>query len=435
MTPHHDHQPDDDQSDDTATPEQAAQTRLRAARYWIASHCPYYTTALYRCALGTTEQTHTVAIDRHWRIWVNPAHINTLTVTQTAIELMHVLNHVLRSHHQRARHTITDPLLALTWNVAADCEINDDLLDGLPSRETGLPEHWPTPWHLGCNDRQTAETYYRELLDSSSVDPDSGIVARVEPLHSDTRRPHSDCGSGATGITPPWEPPHDTHTPSELEARLLRRRTAQAALDHHNNHPGSVPDGLIRWAHNQLHPKADWRQALAATLRQAAHHRSDDADYTWTRPPRRPDPTTPNGKILRPATTRPTPDLAIIVDTSASMTTDHHAQAVAEIEAICRHVVPGHHIDYYAVDTETHTHQRITNTRDLPLHGGGGTDMTAGITHANQTRPDAIIVLTDGHTPWPDQPPPGQPTVIAALIGPHAPVEDVPSWMRLIHIV
>ena len=61
--------------------------------------------------------------------------------------------------------------------------------------------------------------------------------------------------------------------------------------------------------------------------------------------------------------------------------------------------------------------------------------MTAGITHANQTRPDAIIVLTDGHTPWPDQPPPGNPTVIAALIGPHAPVEDVPSWMRLIHIV
>ncbi len=117
------------------------------------------------------------------------------------------------------------------------------------------------------------------------------------------------------------------------------------------------------------------------------------------------------------------------------MTTDHHAQAVAEIDAICRHIIPGHHIDYYAVDTQTQTHQRITSVRDLPLHGGGGTDMTAGINQANQTRPDAIIVLTDGHTPWPDQPPPGNPTVIAALIGPHARTEDIPDWMRTIHII
>ena len=435
MTPHNDHQPDDDRSDDTATPEQAAQTRLRAARYWIASHCPYYTTALYRCALRTTEHTHTVAIDRHWRIWANPAHINTLTVAQTAVELMHVLNHVLRSHHQRAQHTITDPPLALTWNVAADCEINDDLLDGLPWRQAELPEHWATPWNLNCNANQTAETYYRELLDSICIDLDRGTVALVEHRRGDIRFPPSDCGSGATGITPNWEPPHDTHTPSDLEARLLRRRTAQAALDHDNNHPGSVPDGLIRWARDQLRPQADWRQALATALRQAAHHRSGDTDYTWTRPPRRPNPTTPNGKILRPATTRPTPDLAVIVDTSASMTTDHHNRAVAEIDAICRHIIPGHHIDYYAVDTETQTHQRITSVRDLPLHGGGGTNMATGITRANQTRPDAIIVLTDGHTPWPEQPPPGNPTVIAALIGPHAPAENVPDWMHTIHII
>ena len=60
--------------------------------------------------------------------------------------------------------------------------------------------------------------------------------------------------------------------------------------------------------------------------------------------------------------------------------------------------------------------------------------MDAGITQAARTRPDAIIVLTDGHTPWPDQPPPGRPTVIAALIGRHARTEDVPLWIHTIHI-
>ena len=61
--------------------------------------------------------------------------------------------------------------------------------------------------------------------------------------------------------------------------------------------------------------------------------------------------------------------------------------------------------------------------------------MAAGIQTAAQTRPTAIIVLTDGRTPWPDQPPPGQPIVIAALIGQHALTENVPSWVRTIHII
>ena len=199
--------------------------------------------------------------------------------------------------------------------------------------------------------------------------------------------------------------------------------------------PGTVISlATTRWAHEHVSPQIDWRRALTAALRRAAHHRTGDNDYTWTRPPRRPNPHTADGEILRPATSRPTPDLAIVVDTSGSMNADDHNKAVAEINAICTRVAPGHHIDYYAVDTTTRAHKRITGTRDLPLHGGGGTDMATGIAAAAQTRPAAIIVLTDGHTPWPDQPPPGRPTVIAALIGPYAPIHNVPDWMQSIHI-
>ncbi len=215
---------------------------------------------------------------------------------------------------------------------------------------------------------------------------------------------------------------------------MLRRRTAQHALDHDQQDPDTVPEVLLRWAHEQLDPQIDWRRALAAALRRAAHHRTGDNDYTWTRPPRRPNPHTPHGEILRPATSRPIPDLAVIMDTSGSMDPDDHNTAIAEIDAICTRVTPGHHIDYYAVDTKTRARQRITNTRQLPLHGGGGTDMAAGINTAAQTKPTAIIVLTDGHTPWPDQPPPGRPTTIAVLIGDDAPTLDIPHWIQTIHI-
>lgn len=431
---HRSHGHDDDQTGDVPADDEAALARLRAARYWIAANCPYYTTALYRCALETTAHAPAVAVDPHWRIWANPAHINNLTVTQTAVELIHALNHLLRSHHQRARHAAGDPLHAAVWNTAADCEINDNLLRGLPWRTVELPDHWPEPWSMHLRVHGTAEDYYRQLLDRIHVETATGDIACTDPISGDTTPLHTDCGSAATGITPDWEPAPHADTPTRLEAQMLRRRTAQAAIDHNARHPDEVPRALLRWAHSHLHPKIDWRHTLAAVLRRAAHHRRGDADYTWTRPPRRPNHTTPHGQILRPATTRPAPSLAVIVDTSASMNTDQHAQAAAEIDAICRHVTAGDHIDYYAADNRIQAHQRITDTRNLPLNGGGGTDMAQGITHANHTRPDAIIVLTDGHTPWPHQPPPGNPTVIAALIGPRAPTEDVPRWMHTIRI-
>ena len=430
MSTHHDHQ----NPDNSTAAQQAALRRMRAARYWIASHCPYYMTALFRCPLHTTSHIDTVAIDTSWRIWANPAHIGTLTVDQTAVELMHVLNHALRGHHQRARRAVTDPLHTLAWNLAADCEINDDLIDGLPYDTAELPHHWPGPWDMHYPNSQTAETYYRQILHSDRIDPDNGTIEWGDPRTGDIHRIDADCGSAATGITPWWEPPPDTDTPTSTQERMLRRRVAQAALDHEQNDPDTVPESLLRWADQHLHPQVDWRRILLAALRRATHQRAGDADYTWTRPPRRPNTNTAHGEILRPATTRPIPDLAVIMDTSGSMETDEHRQAAAEIHNICTQVVPGHHIDYYAYDTETQAHQRTTGTRNLPLHGGGGTDMETAINTIAQTRPTAIIVLTDGHTPWPDQPPPGNPTTIAALIGTDAPTRDVPAWIRTIHI-
>ncbi len=49
--------------------------------------------------------------------------------------------------------------------------------------------------------------------------------------------------------------------------------------------------------------------------------------------------------------------------TVPSMDDDQHRQAIAEIDSICRHVVPGHHIGYDTADTQITHHQRITNTR------------------------------------------------------------------------
>jgi Mg-chelatase subunit ChlD len=70
--------------------------------------------------------------------------------------------------------------------------------------------------------------------------------------------------------------------------------------------------------------------------------------------------------------------------------------------------------------------------RDVQLLGGGGTDMGAGLAKAAEIRPrpDLIVVLTDGHTPWPEAPPRG----IRVIVGLMDLSGSVPEWARSIAI-
>ena len=60
--------------------------------------------------------------------------------------------------------------------------------------------------------------------------------------------------------------------------------------------------------------------------------------------------------------------------------------------------------------------------------------MSVGIEAAAATRPAAIIVITDGFTPWPETRPPGAALTVAALTNTYA-VDEVPSWIKAISIL
>ena len=216
-----------------------------------------------------------------------------------------------------------------------------------------------------------------------------------------------------------------------IDRTLLKHAVAAAVADHQKHHgAGSVPEGLARWAQQTLHPQANWRQQLAAALRRSVHHRTGTADYTWQRLPRRQQP---QEAILRPAMARPSPSVTIVVDTSGSITDRELDQALTEISAIIRGVACGDSVRVLSVDTHIHADQHIHNTNQITLAGAGGTDMATGITTAAQTSPDAIVVITDGWTPWPPSAPPGARCVIAALTDDHS-IADVPAWIQTIDI-
>ena len=74
----------------------------------------------------------------------------------------------------------------------------------------------------------------------------------------------------------------------------------------------------------------------------------------------------------------------------------------------------------------------MSTVDEVELAGGGGTDMRVGIAAALAlpASPQIVVVLTDGGTPWPDEPPAAR--IIAGLIGDTPP--DPPGWIEAIRI-
>lgn len=57
-----------------------------------------------------------------------------------------------------------------------------------------------------------------------------------------------------------------------------------------------------------------------------------------------------------------------------------------------------------------------------------------GLRSSAGTSPDAIVVITDGMTPWPPTPPPGASSVIAALTNPYS-IPNVPGCPGTRHLL
>jgi len=191
-----------------------------------------------------------------------------------------------------------------------------------------------------------------------------------------------------------------------------------------------VPAGMLRWAEEVLSPRVNWRKVLAAELRRAVFEVSGAVDYSYRRPSRR--AAAVSGVVL-PALRRPMPELAVVCDTSGSMTESLLAAALAEVEGLLRALGLARQVRVLACDTAVAPAQRVTSARQVQLVGGGGTNMGAGIAAAValRPRPAVTVVLTDGYTPWPAAAPKGT-RVVVGLLGPGAPA--APPWARAVRV-
>ncbi|KOV64134.1 DUF2201 family putative metallopeptidase [Streptomyces sp. MMG1121] len=356
--------------------------KLLAARLHAARVRPYLATALFALHPVESRQVPTMGVDRYWRCYASPAFVDRTPVEELAAVWVHEVSHLLRDHHGRGDRVarergLTGPAERLRMNIAGDCEINDDVYgDGLV-----CPEDAVTPDRLGLPTGELMEEYLGRFRLGSWL----GRLAWL------------DCGSGADGLDRAWElGPDGAHGLSEQERDAVRFRVAQGI----NGAPGSAPQGWRRWAEEVFHPPQPWRQLLGSALRSAVSGGGAGEDYRYGRPARR---SAGLPGVVLPSLRRRPPRVCVVVDTSGSVSDAELGSALLEVAAISRAL--GGRRDLVTVlscDAAAQTVQPLCRTEGIELMGGGGTDLRTGFTRALRTRPDVVVVLTDGQTPWPE---------------------------------
>ena len=370
------------------TPGSLDEEKLYAARLHAVRVRPYLATALFALHVVESRRVPTMAVDRHWRCYVSPTFVDRTSLEELAGVWVHEVSHLLRDHHGRGdrvalKRGLTGPGERLRMNIAADCEINDDVFgDGLVR-----PEGAVRPALLRLPEGQLMEDYLRQF----QLGPYTEGMAWL------------DCGSGADGLEREWDLGADgAHGLSAQERDAVRFRVAQGITAR----PGSVPQGWQRWADEAFHPPQPWRELLGAALRSAASAVGVGEDYTYGRPSRR-SASLPG--IVLPSLRRMPPRVCVVIDTSGSVSDAELGSAILEVAAIGRAV--GGRPDLVSVlscDAAARVAYPLCRAEGIPLVGGGGTDLRSGFAKALRTspRPDVIVALTDGQTPWPDTRPP-----------------------------
>lgn len=398
--------------------------KLMAARLHAVAVRPYLAAALFALHVVEDRSVPTMAVDAYWRCYVSPGFVARTPVEDLAGVWVHEVSHLLRDHHERGLRYAREneaygPGERLRRNIAADFEINDDIYgDGL-LRPAGAV----LPSLLGLPDGLLMEEYLR----TSSM---TGLASDLSWL---------DCGGGSDGEARPWElGPEGANGLTRQQRDAVRFRVAEGI----KGRPGEAPEGWRRWADEAFHPPQPWRQLLGSAVRSAAGAPGVGENHSYRRPSRR--STAVPGAVL-PSLRRTPPRVCVVIDTSGSVSDAELGGALLEVAAIARAV--GGRRDLVSViscDAAAGIAVPICRAEALELIGGGGTDLRSGFARAlrSRPRPDVIVALTDGQTPWPSAQPPCR-TVVGLFPRPSRAVNEndpeyvpdaPPPWARVVTI-
>ena len=359
--------------------------RIKKAHISIMQHKKFcaYSGVLACGKVKVSDAVPTAATDG-WDVIYNPKFVEEHMPTDP--ELRFLVLH--EATHKAYRHMVTWRALheenAMLANVAADYFVNLHLQDTdagegfIKMPKLGVQ---PEPKYRGWSVQMIYQDLKQQMQDEAQPNAGEGMDE------------HDWDGNEANG-----DPAKEQEQANEIQRAIRQGEILRKKL------AGKGAGGADGVFGDLLAPKVDWRKLLREFVTEYCAGRDESS---WRRPNRR----YLSQDIYMPSMVGTTMrELAVIFDTSGSVFGgDEMTRFVSELASIIEHVKPTKtHVLY--VDTAVAGHQVFEDgqfaVQDVKVKGGGGTDLPVGYAYLrdNNIKPEAMIVLTDGYTPFGEQP-------------------------------
>ena len=437
-----------------------ASKQITKAKMAVRGWMPYLSALLSSMRTFVGTDVSTMAVDDQGRLYINEHWVQTLTANQVAYVLLHEVLHVVLSHGRRRKATLPDatPEQCHVWNIAADLCIQQMLARHHEQYEpaTGVKiggSYNGTPFLdiPGLVRGMTTEAYYAILWDFTSKRPKGGKPGD-QPSPSGESDSSSGQGSGdqgesgaddsgstgssgaetldpqqsgssSDGVKRAWEKPGKPTDRAVMEGKL--REVLQRAEQQEASRPGSVPGQLRQSLQVRLNPQPDPFDQLRSIVARSVANPIGADEYTYRRLCRR----QPDDMARLRGVVRLSPECSIILDTSGSMCgSSIQARAMTAIAQGLRKVRRPRVVQF---DTRVTDARNLSSMKDFLWCGGGGTDMATAVEQEDRDqRPDAIVLITDGETGWPESR--TRARLVVALCKKSHCEADIPAWAKVV---
>ena len=425
---------------------------ITAFRIMAFNFFPYLSSYVYALQPVERRGMGTMAIDRHGRLYYDPEFCEKQTMEGGAYVVLHEAFHLILRHCHRIERILgpkPSPQDMFDMNIAADLVVwqaMEGVSQYMPQGGVNLPE--AEKKYPGIKANQTLEEYFSLIKKHRQQPPappppqdqkeDGESQAGDSPIRGDdfgcqdetpgstsqdkaTPEPQPESSEGQDEIvTDDWEPvgggssadgqardyeeQPDPNWEAFQEDELLER--VEQKIQEFEGDPAAqrsamagphVP-GCVKVAIQQkLRPTPDPWAKLGAAVGRAASTPVGSPDSTYRKMSRRQSALA--GTRLK-GVHRLTPKAAVVLDTSGSMC-DGETQAKA-LNVIAQGLRAVGQFPVVAGDTRARSSKQVQHLRQVTWDGGGGTDMTIVLDAADKKyKPDVIVLVTDGYTPWP----------------------------------
>lgn len=293
------------------------------------------------------DETIPTACTNGRQIRYNPKFFMSLDVEEQIFLLLHESMHVAYLHMDRLQTRDHRK-----WNIAADYCINLQLVE----RGFKMPK-------MGLLDRKYAGMGTEEIYKLLPDNPSEPCDMDIEPEEGDPDQLTQDV--------------QDILVRAQIQSKMA------------GDKPGTIPGDIEIYLNGLLNPKLPWRTILRKYINTFTKN-----DYSFRKPNRRFFPK----HYLPSLTGEKLMNLAIAVDTSGSVSDHDFHVFVSEVASIFKMMAP-EEITLVQFDTAIKSVDKLKGLNDLSrckFTGRGGTMIDPVLEWANQTKPQLLMVFSDG---------------------------------------